>query len=93
MQRKDKQTPMKSAICISVIYCPDLQQKGEQGSQRTPGRALLPKHSLGLVCVLCSQPASGPLFKGFRPCLPAAEAAGAHRHPFMLPSCCSASHH
>lgn len=48
--------PTKFAGCISVICCPDPQQKCKQGPQRTIGRALLCKHVLGLVCVLPSQP-------------------------------------
>lgn len=47
--------PTKFASCISIICCPDPQQKCKQGSQRTIGRALPHKHGLRLVCVLRSQ--------------------------------------
>ena len=75
--------PTKFASCISVICCPDPQQKCKQGSQRTIGRALLHEHGLGLVCVLPSQPerllahskgASDPAFLRLRTTGP----AGAH---------------
>lgn len=75
--------PTKFASCISVVCCPDLQQKCKQGSQRTIGRALLHKHGLRLVWVLPSQPecllahskgASDPAFLRLRATGP----AGAH---------------
>lgn len=72
--------PMEFAHCVSVVCCPDPQEKSKQSSHRTTGRALLHKHGLGLVCVLhfhtehflgCSEGASNPAFLQFedhQPC-------------------------